>query len=528
MKRTKPKKKIKTSHKVSRPRLVPHDSVTPSTYNPRQADPERLDLIELSLRKLGFLLPLFADKNGEISSGHQCHHVSGRMGTQRISVCFFKRNLPLAERKAVNIMFNRGTNDMDVQTSSQEITEKLQAADIYALAQQIPDKQPDTPAFYPCLNSSWVKIKPLLQANRGQWVQYASNISGVMKAKGVVMPIIVTPKLTVVNGIGRLQNLAEAGVEQVEIITITAQEAHFAKAMLNWLSMDFDIKTRYADYLRHNSFRRARVVVPGNHLGYGFTFVVHPQKHPNTFKLDNLTQRLAWERQHGTTILDFGAGRLKEVTNLRRFGIQADAFEPYHMRTEDGDTISKSASVHLNRKFLTAVAQPTQWRSIFISAVLNSVPFYEDRVHVVRILAALCNPGCKVYASANADTQAGWQHYLGRGVLNRTTGKAHGFAVSYETGVKLGDLSSGSPKAQKFHSLQEFHDLFALFFNEVRVDYFLGNVVTAIATDPKPIIPAELAQSLEFEFELPYPDETRMGLATEAKIAFGKRLGITL
>jgi hypothetical protein len=28
------------------------ETVRPSTYNPRQADPERLELIELSLRKL--------------------------------------------------------------------------------------------------------------------------------------------------------------------------------------------------------------------------------------------------------------------------------------------------------------------------------------------------------------------------------------------------------------------------------------------------------------------------------------------
>ena len=39
-------------------KLVNVTDIAPSTYNPRVADPERLDLIELSLRKLGFLLPL--------------------------------------------------------------------------------------------------------------------------------------------------------------------------------------------------------------------------------------------------------------------------------------------------------------------------------------------------------------------------------------------------------------------------------------------------------------------------------------
>lgn len=44
-------------------------AVNPSTYNPRTADPKRLDLIELSLRKLGFIAPIYADANGEILSG---------------------------------------------------------------------------------------------------------------------------------------------------------------------------------------------------------------------------------------------------------------------------------------------------------------------------------------------------------------------------------------------------------------------------------------------------------------------------
>lgn len=47
-------------------KLVNVTEIEPSTYNPRVADPERLDLIELSLRKLGFLLPLYATPDGEI------------------------------------------------------------------------------------------------------------------------------------------------------------------------------------------------------------------------------------------------------------------------------------------------------------------------------------------------------------------------------------------------------------------------------------------------------------------------------
>jgi len=43
--------------------LVEIERLKPSAYNPRKADPNRLKLIQLSLSKLGYLLPIYADRN---------------------------------------------------------------------------------------------------------------------------------------------------------------------------------------------------------------------------------------------------------------------------------------------------------------------------------------------------------------------------------------------------------------------------------------------------------------------------------
>ena len=67
-------------------KLVPIDAVQASEYNPRRNDEKRLALTELSLRKLGFLLPIYADESGEILSGHQRHLVASRMGFRQIPV----------------------------------------------------------------------------------------------------------------------------------------------------------------------------------------------------------------------------------------------------------------------------------------------------------------------------------------------------------------------------------------------------------------------------------------------------------
>lgn len=85
----------------------------PSTYNPRRADPERLRLVELSLRKLGWLIPIYADADGEILSGHQRHYVATeRMGLEAGPVALTP-TMNLESRKAMNIAFNRSTNDLD-------------------------------------------------------------------------------------------------------------------------------------------------------------------------------------------------------------------------------------------------------------------------------------------------------------------------------------------------------------------------------------------------------------------------------
>ena len=51
---------------------------------------------------------------------------------------------------------------------------------------------------------------------------------------------------------------------------------------------------------------------------------------------------------------------------------------------------------------------------------------------------------------------------------------------------------------------------------------------TRAAGMSKTLEPGKLRAAVEFEFNLPYPDGTRMGLAKEAIAAFEKRMGISL
>ena len=97
-------------------KLVPITDVKASEYNPRKNDEKRLALTEMSLRKLGFLLPIYADTSGEILSGHQRHLVATRMGFTRIPVQYVN-NMDLNERKSMrSLVYELGERFIKPQT----------------------------------------------------------------------------------------------------------------------------------------------------------------------------------------------------------------------------------------------------------------------------------------------------------------------------------------------------------------------------------------------------------------------------
>lgn len=100
------------------------------------------------------------------------------------------------------------------------------------------------------------------------------------------------------------------------------------------------------------------------------------------------------------------------------------------------------------------------------------------------------------------------------------------FDLDYEPNTVLGDISN-HPKVQKGHTEEEMREIFAPCFGTVKRLDMISKFWYMEITDPK-IDPAALAAALDFEFELPYPDGSRMGLSKRAREAFEHRLGITL
>ncbi|HBM91018.1 MAG TPA: hypothetical protein DD400_03965, partial [Rhodospirillaceae bacterium] len=455
--------------------------------------------------------------NGEILSGHQRHFVATRMGMKEVPVTFVPR-MTLEERKAINIAFNRGTNDMQNSDAPDTLQLALEECNVFDIAEAMEDQE----EAYPCLNAETVSIKSFLEVNKGRWVPYTRNLSQMLRKRGIQMPVVATKDHKIVNGLGRVELAAERGDKEISVVWITDEQAELASAMLNFLSMDFDIHTRYADLLRYNSFRRVRRV--RETLGWGFIFAHYKKSTVKEYDVTKPENAKHWKNLYGTSVVDFGAGHLTETMILRSIGVRVAPFEPY--RIKEKDVIDKEKSLSLVSQFLSDVAAGTEYDSVFISSVLNSVPFKKDREHIACLCAALCGPKTRLYAVASARSHANWKNLAGCNQISERRLKECLFRLDYEGGISLGDFQS-KPKVQKYHSQKEFYELFQPFFERVQVGERVHNV-TAICAHPKPINPTQLKAAFAFEFDLPYPDGNRMGLVDQATQAYEKRLGIKL
>jgi len=498
--------------------LVPIGDLRPSTYNPREADPDRLELVSLSIRKLGFLLPVYADANGELLSGHQRHYIATKLGFTKLPVVRLPVVEDLNRRKALNLLFNRATNDMLQADTSKSLTEKLQRfAGTLDAAATWPDVDLNSTEAMPCIGASMQLITPFLKANSGRWDSYLSMNAGALHNCGAFVPIVATPDHQVVNGLGRLQFSAENGEKTIQVVMLKEQQATLAKAMLNCLTMDFAVHNRYADLLRHNSFRRA--FHTKNSLGLAFILDAFGlNATAGSIDMSDAETARKWKRHYGTSVLDFGAGHLDDTERLRKIGVGCVPFEPYQTT---GIDIDKPKSRIYLLEFLKAVRDGVRFDSIFQNSIMNSVPFIQDRQHIVRLISVLCTPNTAVHACAASTNYRDYKTVRGE---TKVSGETLQFQLGYEDHTIVSELHK-QPKIQKYHTPAEWFDLWSVGFERVKASYAEGGLlVYARCTKPKSLSPSEIRKAIEFEFDLPYPDGSRMGLVTEALATFSARL----
>lgn len=489
-------------------------ALTPDQTNPRKADPARTGLLRLSLAKLGFIMPLYVDEaSGLLLSGHQ------RLGAAKdlkiAAAPVIRVNLRPEDIKGVNILFNRCTNDFTAFDTGGKAQGKLDLDTVIAAAEELPDFEGDDFFAYDCKSEP---LEPLVRGAADRYDKKAATIATSLLRMGIKIPIVASESGRVVNGIHRAFSALESGVRDWPVIRIPDQYAEVALNFLNYLSMDFHVDDEFKRKIRYSAYRR-----PQNNRGAvpkSYRFWANDERTLQDKDSYSPEYWVKFKDIHGTTLLDFGAGLCKVAPYLVTHGFDAYDFEPYRIDPES--EVGKPNPLYskmMARQFLHAIANPRlKFDSIFMSSVLNSIPFPDDRLCVLAIVHALCTKSTVIYGTCRDMSDFNYEY---GGIRN-----ANYFTWDTEPGVRVGDVMR-APKLQKFETVKSAEAMFKRFWREY--DFWPGgNIFYWRVKSPMGFNPKILSAALELEFNLPYEDGTTMDLVDEAKAAFSKRLSVTL
>ncbi|KRW94283.1 ParB N-terminal domain-containing protein [Paracoccus sp. MKU1] len=525
------------------PQLVPLSSIERAEYNPREADAQRLEALKMSLRKLGFILPLYTTTGGHLLSGHQRSTAAMMLGCNHVPV----ESVDLDEKftRNVNLVFNRATNDMRADDDSNELWGKLGLENVVRLADAVPDRDPDTEAFYRCMNPVMVPVADVVGQVDIPYEAQPVAMCEKLLSRGIVMPVVMTKSGRIVNGKYRAIAAAERSgrskyrkhkLTEYPVVFIEDEEGELSDALLNLISMRFTMQNQYADQLRFGAFRRAQTIVPGLLPAYRFladNWVLKPS-HASMAKKEDFWHR--FRKNYGESICDLGAGQRRTRPYMEKRGIFISDWEPYPLDWRDpkecpeDDTPENRPSLGLARKlterFLSDIESGVQYSTVALPAVLNSVPFRWDRMCLLAMAHSLCGVKTQLVGTARAVEAKDLNRSINR--VDPETGNVKAaqtlFPLDYEPGIILGDINV-MPKVQKLHSLTELEADLRVFFEEVRVKNFSASHAFRAACPKRVSLPV-LKAAIMHEFDLPYDGGRSLGMAERALAAFGKRLRV--
>lgn len=485
-------------------------SVYKDESNPRKSDPARMGLLRLSLKKLGFIQPLFVNSQGMLLSGHQRTTVANELDFKNIPTVLV--DLTEEQTRGVNLVFNRATNDFTAFDTGSKAAGRLDIDAVIAAAEALPDFQGES---WFALNCKSEPLAPLVTGQADRYDKKAANMALVPYRMGIKIPVVASASGQIVNGVHRAFAALEAGEMHWPVIRVPDAHAEVALNFLNYLSMDFHVDSDFEKLLRASAYRRPqnnRGAVPKAMRFWANGERTLPDK--DSYSADYWRK---FRDLHGPTILDFGAGLGKAAPYLVTKGIDAHDFEPYRIDPEgESGFPSPAYSRQQAKRFLQLISDPrVRFNSVFLCSVLNSIPFLRDRMCVLAIVHALSTRATVVYGTCRDISDYNYEY---GGIRN-----ANYFTFDSEPGVRLGDFM-GNPKLQKFHTQDEARVMFETFWKGTQF-WPGGNVFYFKLTAPKGINIKALGEALDFEFDaLPFKDGTTMSLGKEAREAFSKRL----
>ncbi len=131
-------------------------------------------------------------------------------------------------------------------------------------------------------------------------------------------------------------------------------------------------------------------------------------------------------------------------------------------------------------------------------------------------------PVVEVEGLSHAERDPQFQNAIGRTNYSETQFSHANMIANFESNTILGEIISGAPKAQKFYTLPELKEQVEKYYHNV-IGFDSGNNVYCHGSAPRKIDKKKLREAIEFEFNLPYPNDKSLGMEKEAIKAFKMR-----
>ena len=394
---------------------LPIKSIKFDKVNPRNADSQFFQLLELSLRRLGLLSPIYIDQFGKILSGHQRAQMLLKLGYSEIPVVIVKIKEGSEFSAASNVMFNRVLQEFSAVEEDYSVLRQQALKYLDSLSNQ-------ADVLAPLKNMRTATKEEIEQVSSLRLSRHqilpAQNL--YLKYK-IMVPVIVCDG-KIINGTVRGYVYTKMKKSRFLVVEAPAGCSLVFKAITAMYDME-----RIRDVLRVGARRSLFTIKP---LAALTSFI------PREVLLSSYS--LKWYyHQNFSRILDFGCGNAQQSAPLRQMGVNITLFEPFVINKQGQFGFVQTRKII--EAFLDDIEANGLFDLVYSNAVLNSVPFEDDRRKVVTLMKFLSS-GAKVFVTST------------RCNLRRTV-----FKSQDSTGISS---SRGLVKLQASFTKEQLHEYF--------------------------------------------------------------------
>jgi hypothetical protein len=462
---------------------VPVSNLIGDTQNPRKPPPVLYELLDLSLRKLGLLSPVYATPSGLLLSGHQRTTTLKKYGYQHVYVSPVKLVEDTSDsRTAINFSFNKVLQCFNYEES------EVGPEDLANTAKYL-RSLPDLPNFLSPLEEIQTLPVEYFSKEPLDHVDECAASRILHKKARVIVPLVLNAEGKVVNSLTRLKYYTRA-LNQIPCVF----SEHATQDIFSHITAAYKMEGASLDNVRVS--QRRHFVTPT--LPYVYTLIVPKKLHAKGAFLNKFLKS-TYPR-----MLDFGSGNAQQSVCLRKEGYDLTLFEPFAV----GDKFRFSLSLTYEglSKFLDSIELNPFFHAIVSNAVLNSVPTAEDTGKVLKLLKFVGH-GSKIMCVSSRNLKS-FDRDRSRGVTTTLPGQG-------TTKVS----SAKKVKVQNFYNEDHLKE----FFDGRGVTTTRGPYSAIVIKNPEYFIPKdELLEAVAFEFGLNYQGRVFEDIKARALEVFSK------